>query len=212
MNNKYIFIFFLIALVVVFGVGFLVSKQKTNQTNQTVQTGDMASHHTPPAPADNTLFNSLMGKAAPDFNLESYISGEEVSLSSLKGKKVVLFFSEGAMCYPGCWDQVSAFAKDKEDFAAKGAVVYTIIVDPRDDWKKSVDEEPKMASANVLMDAGGQISTKYGALTVGSSMHRGQFPGHTYVVIDEEGIIRYLLDDENMLVRNKELLAELEKI
>lgn len=210
MENKSIFTIFLIALVVVFGVGLLVST-RGNKTGQTAKGDDMASHHTPPSPADNIRFSALMGQAAPDFSLESY-NGERVSLSALKGKKVVLFFSEGAMCYPGCWDQVNAFAAGVKNFADKNAVVYTIIVDPKNDWKEAVDKEPKMASANVLMDTGGQISTKYGALTVTSSMHRGQFPGHTYVVIDEEGIVRYLFDDESMLVRNKDLLAELEKI
>ncbi len=210
MENKSIFTIFLIALVVVFGVGLLVST-RGNKTSQTAEGDNMASHHTPPSPADNTRFSALMGEAAPDFSLESY-NGERVSLTALKGKRVVLFFSEGAMCYPGCWDQVSAFAAGVKDFADKDAVVYTIIVDPKNDWKEAVDKEPKMASANVLMDTGGQISTKYGVLTVTSSMHRGQFPGHTYVVIDEEGIVRYLFDDESMLVRNKDLLAELEKI
>lgn len=215
---KQIFLLAGIALILVAILGGAILAFNTARSNKTgtgtgsSESSDMDSMHAPPAPADNNLFNSLKGAAAPDFSLESYGNGEMVSLSSLKGKKVVLFFSEGAMCYPGCWDQISAFVKDKENFAAKGAVVYTIVVDPKEDWKDAVDEEPKMASANVLLDAGAQVSTRYGVLTVDSSMHRGQYPGHTYLIVDEKGIIRYLLDDESMLVRNKELLAELAKI
>lgn len=211
-NTKQIFVIagITLGLIVAFTVLLTLSLTR-NKATETVSGDDMASHHAPPSPANDSLFKSLLGQTAPDFSLESY-NGEKVSLSALKGKKVILFFSEGAMCYPGCWDQVSAFASGVKDFADKNAVVYTVIVDPRQDWKEAVDKEPKMASANVLIDSGGQVSSKYGALTVTSSMHRGQFPGHTYVIVDAEGIVRYLFDDESMLVRNKELLVELNKI
>jgi len=45
-----------------------------------------------------------------------------------------------------------------------------------------------------------------------SSMHRGQFPGHTYVLIDKQGIVRFIKDDVQMAVRNKELIAEVNKL
>ena len=43
-------------------------------------------------------------------------------------------------------------------------------------------------------------------------MHRGQFPGHTYIIVDKDGVVRFLLDDADMRIRNKELLKELDKI
>jgi len=172
---------------------------------------DMASMHAPPAPADNTKFNSLLNNPAPDFNLESF-SGERVSLSDLNGKNVVIFFSEGAMCYPGCWAQIDAFVDDAKKFAGKNTEVYTIVVDPKKDWQSAVDQDKKMANANVLLDIGGKVSSAYGMLTVESSMHRGQFPGHTYVVIDKEGVIRYELDDPNMGINNSQLLAQISKL
>ena len=43
-------------------------------------------------------------------------------------------------------------------------------------------------------------------------MHKGQFPGHTYLIIDKEGIVRFIKDDVQMAVRNDELKAELEKL
>ena len=211
MSTKQVWILAGVAFFAVILTALLTLSMGMGRTSEFSNSDDMASHHTPPLPVDNNLFNSLMGQAAPEFSLESY-NGEKVTLSELKGKKVVLFFSEGAMCYPGCWDQVSAFAKSVKDFAVKNAVVYTVIVDPKSDWEEAVDEQPSMRLANVLLDTGAQVSSKYGSLTVESSMHRGQFPGHTYVVIDEEGVVRYLFDDEQMLVRNEELLVELAKI
>ena len=49
-------------------------------------------------------------------------------------------------------------------------------------------------------------------MTLTSSMHRGQFPGHSYVIIDKEGNVRLARDDEQMAVRNKELLVEIDKL
>ncbi len=180
-------------------------------TSSDASNDDMASMHAPPAPADNTKFNSLLNNSAPDFNLESF-SGERVSLSDLNGKNVVLFFSEGAMCYPGCWAQIDAFVDDAKKFAGKNTEVYTVVVDPKRDWQGAVDQDKKMASANVLLDIGGKVSSVYGMLTVDSSMHRGQFPGHTYVIIDKEGVIRYQLDDPGMGINNGQLLAQISKL
>lgn len=159
----------------------------------------------------NTVtLDSLMGKPAPDFTLESY-SGEKITLSSLRGKNVVLFFSEGLMCYPACWDQISAFGKDKE-FTNKNSVVLTIVNDSKYEWKQAIEKMPELASATVLLDTNKQVSVAYDMLSLPSSMHRGQLPGHTYVVIDKEGIVRYIKDDVQMAIRNQELIAEIAKL
>ncbi len=173
-------------------------------------TDNMADHHAPPAPADNTKFNSLIGQTAPEFNLVSY-DGKNINLAGLKGKNVVLFFSEGAMCYPSCWDQINAFTKDK-GFAKKDTVVLTVVVDPKSEWDEVVRQDSKIAEAMVLLDTDRKVSTDYGVLTVDSSMHRGQFPGHTYVIIDKEGVVRYELDDVQMGINNSKLLANINKL
>ncbi|KKU09902.1 MAG: Alkyl hydroperoxide reductase/ Thiol specific antioxidant/ Mal allergen [Candidatus Woesebacteria bacterium GW2011_GWB1_45_5] len=173
--------------------------------------GDMASMHAPPPAADDAKFKSLLGNPAPEFNLQSY-NGKNFDLASFKGKNVVLFFSEGAMCYPSCWDQVNEFTKDIKKFDDKNAVVVTVVVDSKSDWSEAVKKDSKLASATVLLDVDKKVSQSYGVLTVDSSMHRGQFPGHTYVIIDKEGVVRYEYDDSQMGIRNYELLSELNKI
>lgn len=172
---------------------------------------DMAAMHAPPPPADDTKFKSLVGDPAPEFTLQSF-DGKPVDLAGLKGKNVVLFFSEGAMCYPSCWDQVNEFTKDAKRFADKNTVVLTIVVDPKADWAEAVKRDPKLGSAMVLLDSDKKVSGSYGVLTIESSMHRGQYPGHTYVIIDKEGIVRYEYDDAQMGIRNFELLSELAKL
>lgn len=154
--------------------------------------------------------NELVGRPAADFTLESY-NGDKTTLSSLKGKNVILFFNEGLMCYPACWDQIAAFGKDTE-FADKNTVVLTIVTDSKKDWEGAVEKMPELAGAIVLLDTNRKVSVSYKMLSLPSSMHRGQTPGHTYVVIDAEGIVRYVKDDVQMAVRNQELLAEIGKL
>lgn len=183
------------------------SSQQTNQSSTALQDGD--SMHGGGVPVDTTIFNSLVGKSAPDFTLESY-DGKKVTLSSLKGKNALLFFNEGLMCYPSCWNQIAAFGKDT-DLGSK-AVILNITVDPKNDWKQAIDKMPELAQATVLFDSNRQVSSLYGVLTLSSSMHKGQFPGHSYVIIDKEGIVRFARDDVQMAVRNKELAVELDKL
>ena len=180
----------------------------TTQATQKAQVDSMAGHHGG-APVDAAIFNNLIDKPAPDFVLESY-DGTKVTLSELKGKNVILFFNEGLMCYPACWNQISAFGKDTQ--LQSKAVVLNITADPKDDWKQALDKMPELAGATVLFDSSRQVSQEYGVLTLPSSMHKGEFPGHSYVIINKEGIVKFVRDDVQMAVRNNELIAELSKI
>lgn len=166
--------------------------------------------HGAPKPADTNVFNGLLNNPAPDFTLESY-DGRKITLSQLKGKNVVLFFNEGIMCYPACWNQIAAFGKDRE-FAANDAVVLSINVDAKNDWAGAVKKMPELAAGTVLLDTQRSVSSAYGVLTTESSMHRGQYPGHSYVIVDKEGMVRFIWDDPQMAVRNKEILAEVAKL
>ncbi len=167
---------------------------------------DMASMHGG-APANSTLFDNLVGKTAPDFTLPTY-DGKTITLRELRGKNVILFFNEGLMCYPACWNQVAAFAKDTR-FKDKNTVVLSITVDSKDKWQEAVAKMSDLSGATVLLDTDKKVSSTYGVLTLPSSMHRGQFPGHSYVLIDKNGVVRIAQDDTDMAVRNKELLNEI---
>ncbi len=179
----------------------------SNVQGDVVQTDD---HHKPPPPADDTVFKSLLDKSAPEFTLEAY-EGGKISLKDLKGKNVVIFFTEGAMCYPSCWDQMVAMAKEPRLNDDK-TVSLSIAVDPKNDWAQAVKQMPELGSSTVLLDVDKKVTSTYGVLTLNSSMHRGQFPGHTYIIVDKDGVVRFLLDDADMRIRNKELLKELDKI
>ena len=86
------------------------------------------------------------------------------------------------------------------------------MVDTKNEWKKAVDKMPELGASTVLLDVSREVSREYGVLSLPSSMHKGQYPGHTYLILDKNGIVRYVLDDPQMAVRNEELKTELEKL
>jgi len=191
-----------IGLVAVFVVAVLLLKLSAS--------GTVIGPNTPPPAVPTTgspALSDLVGRPAPDFELPSY-GNEPVRLSNLKGKKVVLFFNEGIMCYPACWDQIASLGKD-ERFGGDDAVALSVVVDPKERWKFAVDKLPDLARATVLFDADRSASQAYGVLSLPSSMHPGQLPGHTYIVIDREGIVRWVKDDPTMSNWNDELVKQL---
>lgn len=216
--NDYVVVIAINAVITGLIVSYALSnRNKPIQSTDSLQQGNlqgpqvqsMDDHHKP-QPTDSSTFDSLVDKESPDFTLEDY-NGKKVNLSNLKGKNVVLFFNEGLMCYPACWNQIAAFGKDSR-FDNDNTITLSIVVDEKKEWKQAIDKMPELTGVTVLFDTNRLVSQMYGVLALNSSMHRGQFPGHTYVIIDKEGIIRFTQDDYQMAVRNDELAGELKKI
>lgn len=198
-------------LIVLFILGLTAlsgTSQNSSLQNQ-VSSQNTNDHHGSQV-ANEQAFTSLLGKEATDFTLESY-DGKQVNLKQLRGKKIVLFFTEGLMCYPACWNQMAAFGKDSS-FNTDDTITLNITVDQKGEWKQAVEKMSDLAKTIVLFDSDRIVSSKYGVLTLPSSMHKGQFPGHTYLIIDKKGFVRFIKDDPQMAVRNEELKTELKKI
>lgn len=155
-------------------------------------------------------FVTLVGKPAPEFILQG-LDGKTYSLSEWRGKKVVLFFNEGIMCYPACWNQMAALGTDQALNSGQ-VITASIVPDSADEWMDATRRMPELGKGTILLDMNTTVSSKYGLLSLPSSMHKGMKPGHTYVVIDRNGIVRYTKDDPNMGINDKTLTTEINKI
>lgn len=144
--------------------------------------------------------NDLVGKPMPRLDLTDK-DGRLFDWASLKDKKVVLFFNEGLMCYPACWDQMAAFGKDQR-FNNDTTAAISIITDSPHEWDRAVQKMPDLAKELTLFDAQAKVSKDLGLLSLPSSMHPGQSLGHTYMLIDKQGVVREVIDDPNMAVNN----------
>lgn len=154
------------------------------------------------------IFADAVGQKAPNFTLPDF-EGNNVTLENLSGRNVVLFFTEGFMCNP-CFTQLLALSTDKR-LNNNETESFAIIVGDAEKWHKILADLPPLPPLNVLFDPEGRISRLYNTLNLPSSMHKGLDNGHTYVVIDRDGIIRFAFDDTAMGVRNDQLVGEIEK-
>ena len=188
------------AVVVIGGLLLFIGNKEPAETNGTI--GSVLK--------EKIYFKDAIGQKAPDFELES-IDGKTVRLSEYLGKNVVLFFNEGSMCYPACWDQIAELGNDSR-FNTESVAAFSIVADSKNQWISIVSKSPNFAKSKILFDTSRSVSKAYDVLYLDSSMHPGGFPGHTYFIVDKEGIIRFTLDDPNMALANDRLIKEIEKL
>jgi peroxiredoxin Q/BCP len=98
------------------------------------------------------------GDMAPDFTLPRD-GGGDVSLSGLKGQKVVLYFYPKDDT-PGCTTEAIDFTRLKDDFAAAGAVVIGLSKDS----VKAHDKFCRKHGLGVILasDEGSDVCERYG--------------------------------------------------
>ena len=143
--------------------------------------------------------SSSVMRVAPDFTLTS-TSGTTVSLSALRGKNVLLYFSEGAGCQ-SCLVQMAQIEKDP-GFAAAGVTVLPIVMNTRE--QITADMAANDVRTPFLLDDG-TVSTAYG--TIGKGMH-ADLPGHSFVLIDKAGNQRWYGEYPSMFLSPTDLLNE----
>jgi len=212
-NKKSSVISIIIVSVVVLSLGYFLFKTspqnpKQNQNLDAVSTDNMHGQSTMATNSD--ALNSLIGKPMPDIQLTDK-DGKIYTAVDFKGKNTVLFFNEGLMCYPACWNQMAAFGSDARFNSAQIQAI-SIVVDSASDWQRAIDKMPELAKVATMFDANAKASQQLGILTTASSMHTGSLPGHTYIVLDKEVIVRYVFDDPNMAIANDMLFGKIEEL
>lgn len=144
------------------------------------------------------------GTTAPDFTLPRD-GGGEVSLASLKGQKVVLYF------YPkddtsGCTLEGIDFTRLRDDFAKAG----TVVIGASKDSVKSHDKFCKKHGLGVILvsDEGSDLSERYGVWAE-KSMYGKKYMGivRTTFLIGPDGKVAKVWDKVSVPDHAEEVLA-----
>jgi peroxiredoxin Q/BCP len=126
------------------------------------------------------------GDPAPDFTLPSD-AGDEVSLSDLRGKKVIVYFYPAAMT-PGCTKQACDFTDFLESL--RGAGYEVLGISPDAPAKLAKFREKDGLTIRLLSDADRSVMAAYGAF--GEKKLYGKVVNgviRSTFVIDEDGTI-----------------------
>lgn len=142
------------------------------------------------------------GTPAPDFTLPS-TSGADVTLSSLRGKKVLLAFFPLAFTST-CTAELCAFSEDFDAFHSADTVVLPISVDSMPTLREYRAKE--RISLDLLSDFKREVCRRYGTL-LEDRFHSNR----SYFLIDRDGIMRWSFAEEATRNRrqNRELLEQI---
>jgi peroxiredoxin Q/BCP len=99
------------------------------------------------------------GDAAPDFTLPD-ADGHEVSLASLRGRRVIIYFYPAAMT-PGCTKQACDFRDSQADLSGAGFTVLGI--SPDSPAKLAKFREKESLTFPLLSDTDRHVLQAYGA-------------------------------------------------
>jgi peroxiredoxin 2/4 len=147
--------------------------------------------------------SSLVTKSAPDFTAQAVMGNnafEDLTLSSYKGKYVVLFFYPLDFTFV-CPSEIIAFDKALDKFKSKGAEVIGVSVDSpftHFAWKNTPVENGGIGDIQypLVADLNKEIARQYGVLFDESVALRGLF------LIDKEGVVRHSVINDLPLGRS----------
>ena len=123
-----------------------------------------------------------VGDVAPDFTIKDHL-GNEVSLSGLRGKTVVLWFYPKADT-PGCTKEGCAFRDLAAEFKKKNAAIYGVSFDTPEENKAFAEKFG--FTFPLLCDTHRALGLAYGACESDSATNARRIG----VVIDPQGKIR----------------------
>ena len=145
-----------------------------------------------------------VGAAAPDFELPTG-DGGTLSLKSLKGRKVVLYF------YPkdntsGCTKEACSFRDEIRKFEKKNALIIGVSIDSVESHRKFADKFD--LPFPLVSDAKKELVKKYGVWKE-KSMYGRKYMGieRTTFVIDEKGKISHIFPKVKVDGHSDEILA-----
>jgi len=150
-----------------------------------------------------------VGQAAPDFTTLNQRE-EEVTLSSLKGKKVVLYFYPKAMT-PGCTVQACGLRDTQAELEKRNVVVFGLSPDAPKRLQKFIDRDE--LNFDMLSDEDHAIAELYGVWAMKKFMGREFMGVHRITfIIDEDGNLAHIMDKVKTKSHHDDLLAVLDSL
>ena len=143
-----------------------------------------------------------VGSPAPDFTLPS-TAGTDVTLSSLRGKNVLIAFFPLAFTST-CTTELLCFTEDFGAFQVADTVVLPISVDSIPTLREFKAKE--WIAVELLSDFKREVSRRYGTL-LEDKFHSNR----SYILIDRNGIVRWTYAEDTPKTRreNSELLERI---
>ncbi|WP_119396346.1 thioredoxin-dependent thiol peroxidase [Salinibius halmophilus] len=150
-----------------------------------------------------------VGQPAPAFKALNQRE-EEVTLESLKGKKVVFYFYPKAMT-PGCTTQACGIRDSKADYEARNAVVLGISPDEPKRLVKFIEKEN--LNFDLLSDPDHAIADAYGVWALKKFMGKEYEGIHRLTfIIDEEGVLRHIVEKVKTKTHHSDVLEILDSL
>lgn len=148
-----------------------------------------------------------LGSRIP-FSERDVVTGSEISSQTLRGKKMLLFFSEGVMCQ-ACFVQIRDVEEVGAQLEKKGIGLVSITPDSTEALKQAIDQHG--IRTPMIADDDRDMSAAFD--TLGQGMH-SDTPGHAFVLVDETGKVLWQRDYwlepyRTMYVEPATLLADL---
>jgi peroxiredoxin len=134
-----------------------------------------------------------LGATAPPFSLAS-TTGATVSLADHRGHDVLLYFSEGVGC-DACFYQQARIEAEQQTFDDAGLTIVPVVVNPAADVVRELDRFG--LTTPFLIDSDRSVSDAYDTIGRG---HHADLPGHSFVLVDRDGEMRWRLDEPAMFV------------
>jgi thioredoxin-dependent peroxiredoxin len=146
------------------------------------------------------------GQKAPDFTLPDQ-NGEPVTLSALRGRRIVLYFYPKADT-PGCTTQACGIRDRASEYDAAGATVLGVSPDPVAKVKRF--HGGQSLNFTLLADEDHAVCERYG-VWVEKSMYGKTYWGaqRATFILDEDGVVRHVIPKASPKTHDDEVLQAL---
>ena len=122
------------------------------------------------------------------FDERDVVDGHPISSQSLRGKKTLLFFSEGIMCQ-ACFEQIQDIEEVGDRLERQGIGLVSITPDSEKVLREAIHDYG--ITTPMISDENRDMSTAFD--TLGQGMH-ADTPGHAFVLLDQTGKVIWQRD------------------